>query len=99
VKGNVMARRAREALRVDATEHLRTCPVPVLFLGGKEDRLLRSALPIEVRALRPDAEIRMLDAPHLVLQTRPGESMRLVADFLVRAASGRAGAAARRGTG
>jgi len=99
VKGSVMARRAREALRVDATEHLRACPVPVLFLGGREDRLLRSALPIEVRALRPDAEIRMLDAPHLVLQTRPRESMRLVADFLARAANGKAGADARRRAG
>jgi pimeloyl-ACP methyl ester carboxylesterase len=98
VQGSVMARRAREALRVDATEQLRACPVPILFLGGKEDRLLRSALPIEVRALRPDAEIRMLDAPHLVLQTRPRESMRLVADFLVRAAS-KAGAEGQRRAG
>jgi pimeloyl-ACP methyl ester carboxylesterase len=88
VKGAVMAARAREALRVDATEWLRRCPVPLLFLGGKHDRLLRSALPIEVRALRADAEIRMLDAPHLVLQRRPEESMRIVEAFLRRCAAG-----------
>jgi surfactin synthase thioesterase subunit len=87
VKGNVMAARAREAMRIDATEHLRSCPVPILFLGGKQDRLLRSALPIEVRAIRADAEIRMLDGPHLVLQRLPHESMRLVEDFLRRAAA------------
>jgi pimeloyl-ACP methyl ester carboxylesterase len=91
VKGNVMAARAREALRVDATPWLRACPVPILFLGGKEDHLLRSAIPIEIRALRADAEIRMLDAPHLVLQTRPRESMKLVEEFVVRAAAGQSG--------
>lgn len=93
VKGGVMAARAREALRVDATSLLRACPVPVLFLGGRNDRLLRSALPIEVRALRADAEIRMLDAPHLVLQRRPEEAMRVVRDFLLRAAARLASAA------
>lgn len=84
VEPHVMAARVREALRVDATDALRACPAPLLFLGGKDDRLLRSALPIEVRSLRPDAEIRMLDAPHLVLQRRPGQAMEHVARFLRR---------------
>lgn len=88
VRGSVMASRAREALRVDATDWLRRCPVPLLFLGGKRDRLLRSALPIEVRSLRPDAEIRMLEAPHLVLQRCPAESMSIVEAFLLRCAAG-----------
>jgi len=91
VKGNVMAARAREAMRVDATPWLAACPVPILFLGGREDHLLRSAIPIEIRALRADAEIRMLDAPHLVLQTRPREALKLVEEFVVRAAAGQPG--------
>jgi len=87
VRGSVMAARAREAMRVDASAALRACPVPLLFLGGKDDRLLRTALPIEVRALRADAEIRMLDGPHLVLQRRPAEAMRVVEEFLLRSRS------------
>ncbi len=93
VRGRVMAARAREALRVDATQLLRACAVPLLFLGGKHDRLLRSALPIEVRALRSDAEIRMLDGPHLVLQRCSAEAMGVVRDFLLRAARRREAAA------
>jgi pimeloyl-[acyl-carrier protein] methyl ester esterase len=93
VRGSVMAARAREALHVDASAALRACPVPLLFLGGKQDRLLRTALPIEVRALRADAEIRMLDAPHLVLQRLPAEAMRVVEEFLLRRGSGRGAAA------
>jgi pimeloyl-ACP methyl ester carboxylesterase len=79
----VMAARARAALAVDASEPLRRCPVPVLFLGGRNDRLLRREIPDEVRALHPGAEIRMLDTPHLVLQRRPEEAMRIVEEFLL----------------
>jgi pimeloyl-ACP methyl ester carboxylesterase len=83
VPARIMAARAREALSVDASEALRRCPVPVLFLGGKNDRLLRREIPDEVRALHPGAEIRMLDTPHLVLQRRPGEAMQIVEEFLL----------------
>jgi len=89
VRGPVMLARARAAMRVDMSEALRSCQVPLLFLGGKRDRFLRSALPIEVRALRADAEIRMLDAPHLVLQRCSEESMRIVEDFLLRSFASR----------
>jgi pimeloyl-ACP methyl ester carboxylesterase len=87
IPARVMASRARAALAVDASEALRCCPVPVLFLGGKKDRLLRRQIPAEIRALRPAAEVRMLDTPHLVLQRRPKEAMRIVEEFLLRAAS------------
>lgn len=92
VQGRVMAARAAEALRVDATDALLACPVPLLFLAGRRDRLLRASLPEEVAALRPDAEIQILEAPHLVLQRRPREAMRLVTEFLLRAASRAVGA-------
>jgi pimeloyl-ACP methyl ester carboxylesterase len=84
----VMAARARAALAVDASEPLRKCPVPLLFLGGKRDRLLRSTLPTEIRALQPRAEVRMLDTPHLVLQRKPAEAMAIVEEFLLRVAPG-----------
>jgi pimeloyl-ACP methyl ester carboxylesterase len=90
VKGSVMVARAREALEVDATDALRGCEAPLLFLSGTDDRLLRPVLPAEVRAIRPDAELRALPAPHLVLQLRPREAMRIVEDFLRRAAAARA---------
>jgi pimeloyl-ACP methyl ester carboxylesterase len=86
VQGRVMAARAAEALHVDASDALRRCPVPILVISGRRDRLLRRSIPAEVKALRPDAEIHLLDAPHLVLQCRPREAMRWVSDFVVRLA-------------
>lgn len=81
VPARVMFRRAREALEVDATADLLTCAVPVLVLSGQHDRLLRREIPGEIRSLRRDAEVRLLDAPHLVLQRRPAEAMRLLEGF------------------
>jgi pimeloyl-ACP methyl ester carboxylesterase len=87
VPARVMASRARAALSVDASDALRSCPVPVLFLGGRHDRLMRREIPEEVRAIHPGAEIRMLDTPHLVLQRQPREAMRIVEEFLLRSAA------------
>jgi pimeloyl-ACP methyl ester carboxylesterase len=87
VPARVMASRARAALSVDASDALRACPVPVLFLGGKNDRLMRREIPEEVRAIHPGAEIHMLDTPHLVLQSQPREAMRIVEEFLLRSAA------------
>ena len=91
VKPAVMAARAAEALRADASEELRACPVPLLFLWGRDDRLLRGAIPIEVRALNAAAAIRTLPTPHLVLQLAPREALAEIRAFA--AGLGLAGAA------
>jgi len=85
VKAAVMAARAAEALQADASEEVRRCPVPLLFLCGRDDRLLRGALPIEIRALSPRAVIRTLPAPHLLLQRAPREALREIQAFLASA--------------
>jgi len=85
VKAPVMAARAAEALRADCSEEVRRCPVPLLFLSGRDDRLLRSALPIEIRALSPRAVIRSLPTPHLLLQRAPREALSEIQAFLARA--------------
>jgi pimeloyl-[acyl-carrier protein] methyl ester esterase len=86
VPGRVMVARAEEALEVDASRPLEASRLPLLVLAGRHDRLLRRAIPEEIRALRPDAVIHLLDAPHLVLQRQPARSMALLEDFLRRAA-------------
>jgi len=87
VPGRVMVARAEEALEADASPALAASRLPLLVLAGRNDRLLRRAIPEEIRALRPDAEVHLLDAPHLVLQRQPGRTMALVEDFLGRAAA------------
>ncbi len=84
VDKDVFVARLRETLDVDVTRALSDCHVPILYLGARDDRLLRSGIAEEIRAIRPETEVRTLPAPHLVLQCLPGEAMAIVGEFLAR---------------
>lgn len=85
VRPEVMAHRAVEALRVDVREDLARVDVPLLAVVPTRDRLLRNDLADEVLAVRPDAEIALVDAPHMVLQRCPHASLARIEEFLARA--------------
>jgi len=85
---SVLTARAKAALVVDASEALVRCPVPVLYLGGRQDRLISPTTQRRIRSLRPDTEIINLDAPHFLLQRAPGEAAQAVVRFLFRQLSG-----------
>ena len=81
---SVLAARVKAVLAVDASEALVRCPVPILYLGGRQDRLLSPAIRRRIHSLRPDTEIITLDAPHFLLQRAPAEAAQVVARFLFR---------------
>ena len=85
VRPEVLAHRSAEALRVDARTALAAVEVPILFLAPTRDHE-------DVLALRPDAEVAPVEAPHMVLQRCPQASLAVTEEFL-----GRAGVSARRG--
>ena len=87
VKPEVLSARVRAALDVDASDELSACHVPLLYLGGTEDRILRSAIPAEILAIQPQADVRFLAAPHLILQRRPREAAAALSDFLAQTTS------------
>jgi pimeloyl-[acyl-carrier protein] methyl ester esterase len=82
----VMAGRAADALRVDAREDLARVEAPILFLAPTRDRLIRRDVADELLAIRPDAEVALLDAPHMVLQRCPQASLARIEEFLRRLA-------------
>jgi pimeloyl-[acyl-carrier protein] methyl ester esterase len=82
VRAEVLAHRAAEALRVDAREALASVAVPILFLAPTRDRLIRRDAHEDVVALRPDAEVALLEAPHMVLQRCPHASLARMEEFL-----------------
>jgi pimeloyl-ACP methyl ester carboxylesterase len=82
VRPRILAARARAALRVDVREAFRSMGCPLLHIRGSRDRLIAPRRAAEMRALRSDLQEAILDAPHLVLQTRPAEAARILADFL-----------------
>ena len=78
----VLAARVREVLDVDARDDLARSKVPMLYLEATNDALLRKGIADEMSALRPDLERASIDAPHLVLQTRPREAAEKIVAFL-----------------
>lgn len=88
VSGALIASRVRQALRVNVTEALARVTCPVLVLSAKRDHIMRPRAHIASK-LRVTRLVE-LDAPHLLLQTRPAEAWTHIESFL---ASLRGGAA------
>ena len=84
VAPEVLALRSAEALSVDVRAALAEVKVPVLFLAPTRDNLIRRDAHEDVRAARPDAEVALLDAPHMVLQRSPHASLERIEGFLAR---------------
>ena len=82
VERPVLAARVREILRVDASEALRGCSVPILYLAGTHDCIVPGRSLRRIQALRPDVQVARIDAPHVVLQTRPAPAAQAIAAFL-----------------
>ncbi len=74
VAANVLAARIREVLKVDAVRELRQIAVPVLYLQGAGDRLIRPRALGAIRRAKPEVIVARLAAPHMVLQTAPKEA-------------------------
>jgi pimeloyl-ACP methyl ester carboxylesterase len=82
VSPEVLACRLTEVFNVDYSGALRTCPVPLLYLAGARDRLVPHSYLQTIQAIRPDAAIRTINAPHLLLQTEPEVAWRHILGFL-----------------
>ena len=82
VEGNVLAARVRSLTAVDVTEQCSQLEMPVLYLQASDDQLVGSRGAEQVKRALPRTEIRKIDAPHLVLQTRPAEAVDAIMTFL-----------------
>lgn len=93
VTPEVMAHRAAAALGVDVREALARVDAPLLVVAPTRDRLIRGDVADEILALRPDAEVALVEAPHMVLQRCPHASLARIEEFLAHPGA-RPGAAA-----
>lgn len=86
----VLAHRSAEAVAVDAREHLAAIDhdVPVMFLAPTRDRLIRRDAWEDVAAMRPDAEVVHVEAPHMILQRCPHACLARIEEFLAQVKRG-----------
>jgi pimeloyl-[acyl-carrier protein] methyl ester esterase len=81
VPASTKAARVRAIAAVDASEELRQCRVPILYLRATEDRVVGRWNGDQIKTILPDAEIVEFAAPHLLLQTRPVEAAAAIEAF------------------
>lgn len=82
VSPKVLAKRVADIAQVNVCDELKTLRLPVLYLAGKDDRLVGTAVHQKLGRCCPMMKFHHLDGPHLLLQARPADAARVVAEFL-----------------
>lgn len=78
----VIVARMRAIAAVDVADKLRELRIPILYIKSRRDRVIGTRGASQVRAAAPAAVLRTIDAPHLILQTRPREAADIILEFL-----------------
>ncbi len=73
VPRDVFDSRVSAVVHVDVSKEFRALACQLMILAGTKDRLVRSPCSREMSALRPDATVERIVAPHLVNQMAPEE--------------------------
>jgi pimeloyl-ACP methyl ester carboxylesterase len=87
VRPDVMLHRLAQVRDVDARQELRKCTMPVLYLRGEADRVVRRSHLREIVENCPGVQVETIDAPHLLLQTCPCEAWMRICCFMGRTIS------------
>jgi pimeloyl-[acyl-carrier protein] methyl ester esterase len=82
VKPQVIAHRLADVGQVDVREQLRRCEMPVLYLRGACDRVVRATHFWAVHEHCPDLRVETIRAPHLLLQSQPCEAWNRMRTFI-----------------
>lgn len=82
VPAEVLAFRMRSVLNVDVRRAFAACRVPILYLLGKQDRLVRRRSVDEMLKIQPDMRVAEIDGPHLLLQREPDKCFEAIDRFL-----------------
>jgi pimeloyl-ACP methyl ester carboxylesterase len=82
VHPKVLARRVRAVLDCDARDDLIKTKIPIMYIQGESDRLVRAPCFQEIQRLRPDTVLASISAPHLVLQREPQKAAAVVGEFV-----------------
>lgn len=82
VKPYVLSQRLRAIMRCDVRRELALTTLPLLYVRATQDRLVGMRSFEDIRAVRPDALLIEIEAPHLVLQREPEESAMAISAFV-----------------
>ena len=81
VQSRVLAARLRAVLGCDVRAELGRVAVPILYIQAQQDRLVSASCLEELRRIKPQMAVTMLEGPHLLLQREPRRAAEVVAAF------------------
>jgi pimeloyl-[acyl-carrier protein] methyl ester esterase len=82
VAGNVMARRVQEIIRLNVEKELRECKVPILYIQGLRDSVVKPHNLQRIQSINSDTQVAQIDSGHMILKTRPVESAKVITMFI-----------------
>jgi pimeloyl-[acyl-carrier protein] methyl ester esterase len=82
VSAAVVARRVRAILSLDAREHLRRCPHPVLYIAGSHDEVVPRRNVEEIVCVRPSVHVRTIEGRHFAMYTNPKGAADVITEFI-----------------
>ena len=84
VKPKVLMDRVHSVLGCDVLGDLSKIEAPLLYLQARYDSLVDPVCLQEMRWVKPDIEVAVMNSSHMILQERPQEAAEIVADFVRR---------------
>lgn len=81
MSADVVAKRVRAILSLDAREHLRRCPHPVLYIAGSHDEVPRRNVE-EIVCVRPSVHVRTIEGRHFAMYTNPKGAADVITEFI-----------------
>lgn len=83
VQPRLLSARARLLIKLDCTDHLLACTVPILAIHATQDRLVPLRNAAMISSVRPDCTIAEIAGPHLILQRQPHKAAEIVSRFVL----------------
>jgi pimeloyl-ACP methyl ester carboxylesterase len=82
VRPAVLSARLTAVLTCDARAELEKIVVPILYLQAEQDRLVNKSCIEEIRRIKPQTAVSVIDGPHLLFQREPQRSADVVTGFI-----------------
>jgi pimeloyl-ACP methyl ester carboxylesterase len=85
VRPDVIAGRVKSVFRVDVEKELRSCALPILYLMGAEDRLIKKHNFEKIKKVRHDVLLKEIKTRHFILQLEPMKASKELVEFMDKA--------------
>jgi pimeloyl-ACP methyl ester carboxylesterase len=82
VNPEVIAGRIKSIFQVDVEKELISFDIPILYIMGEKDRLIRKHNFEKIKKIRQDVLLRVIKTQHCILQREPLDAANVLIEFM-----------------